>query len=294
MRVIFGLQPKTQRGWYGALTTYWSRGERLYVELGATGTVWRARLGPQLKQPGTLETIYANIHDMKRQHTQEGTNPRFKVEVLTALVGDLFSAATYQSPSFYGNPDVLPALLASPNRSISGRGLVEYGDQLLQILHNLELRSDGKLAISVDMGYALPGLVLQSMWCSMATEITLVLSDDVGALDWIAEFITYEQPITILVVHNDRHVRAHLVELITEITGVKTGEGIRILSVPFMTDPIRFRNPTMVKKAPSEIVQIYELYRNERPALDDPTTDSSPEQKADNTDTPPQKRRFGR
>ncbi len=263
MRLVFGLQPKCQRGWLGALTTYWQPGSRLYVELGATGTIWRARLGSQIKQNATLESVYQRLHVIKTDHEHHS----FNLETLTALIGDLFSAKTYEGLDFLNNPSVLPTVLAPPKRLVAGRGLVEYGDGLLQILNKLEQRTNGELTITVDMGYALPGLILQKLWCSSSHELTLVMSDDVCALGWLEEFVSYEQPLTVFVVHNDKAVRNHLRQLVDEIIRASESHLHRVITLPFFPDPIRYRDPRSLKKVDPEHLALYEAYNPKREAL---------------------------
>lgn len=264
MRLVFGLEPKCQRGWLGALSTYWSPGPRLYVELGATGTVWKARLGSSMKQTSSLLSVYERLHELKA-HPERGGS--FHLETVTAIIGDMFSAKTYDSLDFFSSPDILPTILAPANRVVAGRGFVDYGDALLQILDKLEQRLNGELAITIDMGYPLPGLTLQKLWCSSSHEITLVMSDDVCALGWLEEFVAYEQPITILIVHNDKGVRSHLGQLVDEITRVSDAQPHQIFSVPYMDDPHRYRDPRSVKKVAPELLALYEHYHPTREVL---------------------------
>lgn len=267
MRVVFGLQPKCQRGWVSALTTYWSTNGRLLVELGATGTIWRARAGADLKQSTSLYGVYERLHELQSQ-TVHGAS--FQLETFSALIGDLFSASVYDNKTFLSDPNKLPIVLAPGSRVAAGQGFVQYGDLLLQIIDKFEKRLAGELEVTVDMGYPLPGLLLQKIWCAHASEITLVLSDDVSALGWLEEFINFEQPITVIIVHADRVVRSHLTQLVQETLGLRHGSNAtHIVTIPPFENPLRYRNPLTVKKVSPAIEELYRSIHVEKKVLTD-------------------------
>ncbi len=186
------------------------------MEIGATGDLWRLRWGTELKTFASLDPVYRAL-----QAAGEQAEALFRLETISAAVGDLLRARTHDTAEFLADRATIPCILANASRHQSGSDLARYGDLLLQALKAYCDRRS--IDLTVDLGTPLPDFALERNWVEAASEIVVVLGGETAGVGWLDLFIDVPADLHVLVVEGFPRLREYLTQIVREQLALRSG-----------------------------------------------------------------------
>lgn len=253
MRLVFSLTDGETVAeaalWTSAYLAHYTDGPRLLVDLGLSPTTWRVINPAFVTHTGTLGNLYAALAKASEQGV------KLSLDVLTALIGNLWEPSVYRSLDDLAERHEMPTLLPDPDIVSNTTAFKKYSPHIASLFHVLE--QNKSVSITAYLGTLLPGLVLQDTWCARATKIYVVLpATALHSLGWLPLLFTYKDAHLHLLLTGKR---ADRVALLPSLEAILRLHGVQATVVE-LDLPTQWLTPT--QQAKGKVAPIYSTLAN--------------------------------